>query len=158
MEKFSKGLQLARGAAFQRFIPSRPASGVLCRDLCRLRRDTRPASGGLILLWDVSLAKGGYSGGVEARLPAGAKYNGQAVTLLHCRNNMLESQSALVGNGVASGMFGGFSPFAVAADGGAGSGRLRAGNKKAGGIRTPAVAGLLILASGACNKAQSVLY
>ena len=108
----------------------------------------RQAAGELVLLWDVSLATGGYSGGVEARLPAGAKYNGQAVTLLHCRNNMLESQSALVGNGVASGMFGGFSPFAVAAGGGA------AGIPKTGD--GPALwlgAALVALAAGGCALA-----
>ena len=78
----------------------------------------RQAAGEPVLLWDISLATGHYSGGFEMRFPVGAKYNGQTVTLLHCRDNMLESQSALVENGAASGMFGGFSPFAVAAGGG----------------------------------------
>ena len=92
-----------------------PAGACAACDAIRARQ----AAGELVLLWDVSLAAGGYSGGFELRFPVGAKHNGQTVTLLHCRNNMLESQSALVENGAASGMFGGFSPFAVAADGGA---------------------------------------
>ena len=92
-----------------------PAGACAACDAIRARQ----AAGELVLLWDISLATGGYNGGFEMRFPLGAKYNGQTVTLLHCRNNMLESQSALVENGMAQGMFGGFSPFAVAADGGA---------------------------------------
>ena len=92
-----------------------PAGACAACDAIRARQ----AAGEPVLLWDVSLATGGYSGGFEMRFPVGAKYNGQTVTLLHCRANMLESQSALVENGMAQGMFGGFSPFAVAVDGGA---------------------------------------
>ena len=92
-----------------------PAGACAACDAIRARQ----AAGELILLWDISLATGHYSGGIEMRFPVGAKYNGQTLTLLHCRDNMLESQSALVENGMASGMFGGFSPFAVAVGGGA---------------------------------------
>jgi len=82
----------------------------------------RQAAGELIILYDISVS-GGYSGSLEVSIPVDAKDNGQTVTILHCRNGVLESINVTVSNGMAKGTFTSLSPFAVVqARGGAISG------------------------------------
>ena len=82
----------------------------------------RQAAGELIILYDISV-NGDYTGSLEVSIPVDAKYNGQTVTILHCRNGVLESINVTVANGMAKGMFTSLSPFAVVqARGGAISG------------------------------------
>ena len=73
----------------------------------------RQAAGELIIICDISVS-GGYTGNLEVSIPVNAMYNGQTVTILHCRNGILESINVTVSNGMARGIFSSLSPFAVA--------------------------------------------
>ena len=47
-------------------------------------------------------------------IPVDAKYNGQTVLFLHCKDKVLENRTLTVENDIAKGTFSGLSPFAVA--------------------------------------------
>lgn len=63
--------------------------------------------------YDISLASGSYRGDVEVSIPVDEKYNGQELTIHHCNNHTLETRTLTVQNGMATGTFGGLSPFGV---------------------------------------------
>ena len=81
----------------------------VCDDI-RARQD----KGELIVLFDLSLSSGSYTGDLDVQIPVDAKYNGQTVLLLHCKEKVLESRTVTVENGVAKGTFSSLSPFAAA--------------------------------------------
>ena len=80
----------------------------VCDDI-RARQD----KGELIVLYDISLSSGSYAGDLDVQIPVDAKYNGQTVLLLHCKDKVLESRTVTVENGVAKGTFSSLSPFAA---------------------------------------------
>lgn len=73
----------------------------------------RQNKGELIVLYDISLVSGSYTGDVTVEIPVGKEYNGQVVTILHCKDNVVESRTLTVKDGVARGTFTSLSPFAV---------------------------------------------
>lgn len=79
----------------------------------------RMAAGELIVLYDISIS-GWYTGELEVSIPVGEQYNGQTVTILHCKNDVTESVTCVVQNGVAKGTFKKLSPFAVVRGAGVG--------------------------------------
>ena len=81
----------------------------VCDDI-RARQD----KGELIVLYDLSLSSGSYTGDLDVQIPVDAKYDGQTVLLLHCKDKVLESHTVTVENGVAKGTFSSLSPFAAA--------------------------------------------
>lgn len=74
----------------------------------------RQEKGELIVSFDIRLASGKYTGDLVVEIPVGGQYNGQTISLLHCKGKNLESPSAKVANGMAKGTFSGLSPFAAA--------------------------------------------
>ncbi|BDF03547.1 leucine-rich repeat protein [[Clostridium] hylemonae] len=81
----------------------------VCDDI-RARQD----KGELIVLFDIDLKSGGYTGDLDVQIPVDAKYNGQTVLLLHCKDKVLESRIVTVSGGIAKGTFSSLSPFAAA--------------------------------------------
>ena len=82
-------------------------------DVCdgiRVRQDR----GELIVLFDIGLKSGSYTGDLNVEIPVDAKYNGQTVLMLHCKEKVLESRTVTVSGGVAKGTFSSLSPFAAA--------------------------------------------
>lgn len=69
--------------------------------------------GKLIVLYDITLVSGDYEGDLEVSIPVDAKYNGQIVNLVHCKNNISELRQLMIKDGYANGTFSTLSPFAV---------------------------------------------
>ena len=74
----------------------------------------RQKKGELIVLFDISLKSGKFTGDLIVEIPVGEEYNDQRAIILHCKDKVLESRTVTVENGVAKGTFSGLSPFAVA--------------------------------------------
>ena len=74
---------------------------------------TRQDRGELIALFDIGLASGKYTGSLDVEIPVEAKYNGQEVLIIHCKDKVLESRTVKAENGLAKGTFSSLSPFAV---------------------------------------------
>lgn len=74
----------------------------VCDDI-RARED----KGELIVLYDIGLSSGSYTGDLIVEIPVDAKYNGQTVLFLHCKDKVLESRTLTVENGMAKGTFSG---------------------------------------------------
>lgn len=66
----------------------------------------------LILGKDISLSQR-FIGLLTITMPVGTQYNGETVTILHCKNGMLNTYSAVVVNGKAAFDVSSLSPFAV---------------------------------------------
>lgn len=66
---------------------------------------------------NISLSQG-FTGSLTVSLPVGAQYNGQTVTILHCKDGKLETYTATVQDGKATFTVTGLSPFAVFLSGG----------------------------------------
>lgn len=82
----------------------------VCDDI-RARQD----KGELIVLYDIGLSSGSYTGDLDVEIPVEDKYNGQTVFLIHCKEKVQENRTIKVENGMAKGTFSSLSPFAVAA-------------------------------------------
>ena len=82
----------------------------MCDDI-RARQD----KGELIVLYDIGLSSGSYTGDLDVEIPVEDKYNGQTVFLIHCKEKVQENRTIKVENGMAKGTFSSLSPFAVAA-------------------------------------------
>lgn len=70
------------------------------------------AQGQLILGYDISLTLPA-AGTLTVSIPVGSQYNGQTVTILHCKGGALETLTATVSGGVATFTASSLSPFAV---------------------------------------------
>ena len=81
-------------------------------DVCDGIRE-RQKNGELIILFDLSLKSGKYTGDLQVEIPVGETYNGQTVEILHCHEKVLESRAVTVQNGMAAGTFSSLSPYAV---------------------------------------------
>ena len=82
-------------------------------DVCDDIRE-RQEKGELIVLFDIGLKSGSYTGDLDVEIPVEAKYNGQEVLIIHCKDKVLESRTVTVSGGVAKSTFSSLSPFAVA--------------------------------------------
>ena len=82
-------------------------------DVCDNIRE-RQENGELIVLYDIALKSGSYTGDLTVEIPVGEGYNGQTVIILHCKDKVLDSRTLTVENGMAKGTFTSLSPFAVA--------------------------------------------
>lgn len=81
-------------------------------DVCDGIRE-RQKNGELIILFDLSLKSGKYTGELQVEIPVGETYNGQIVEILRCHEKVLESRAVTVQNGMAAGTFSSLSPYAV---------------------------------------------
>ncbi|MDL2238423.1 InlB B-repeat-containing protein, partial [Christensenellaceae bacterium OttesenSCG-928-K19] len=70
------------------------------------------ASGGWAALYDVSIT-GQHSGNIELRLPVDSSYNGQSMSVWHCKRGHVEKLSGTAKDGVVSITVSSLSPFAV---------------------------------------------
>lgn len=75
----------------------------------------RQAAGELLVLHNIGLSAGRYTGMLEVAIPVGEAYEGQTVLVLHCKNEVLESRSLVVQDGVVKDRFNRLSFFGVAA-------------------------------------------
>ena len=82
-------------------------------DVCDGIRE-RQEKGELIVLFDIGLKSGSYTGDLDVEIPVEAKYNGQEVLIIHCKDKVLESRTVTVSGGVAKSTFSSLSPFAAA--------------------------------------------
>lgn len=74
----------------------------------------RQEKGELIVLFDIALKSGKYTGELKVEIPVGEQYNGQTVILIHCKDKVLDSRTVTVSGGIAKGTFSSLSPFAAA--------------------------------------------
>lgn len=74
----------------------------------------RQDKGELLVLFDIGLSSGKYTGDLDVEIPVDARYNGQEVEMFHCKDKVEERRTVTVENGMAKGTFSGLSPFAVA--------------------------------------------
>lgn len=69
--------------------------------------------GSTLAAYDLSLSLGSYQEISSVEIPVGKEYDGEQVTVLHCKDMKLESQSVTVQEGMAQGNFTGLSPYVV---------------------------------------------
>ncbi|MEL7608879.1 MAG: hypothetical protein AAGU74_05190 [Bacillota bacterium] len=89
-----------------------------CAACDKIRARMADDSYALLLGRDISLS-GGFTGPLTITFPVGSGYNGETVTLLHCKGGVLETLTAAVRDGKAIFTVTGLSPFAVFAVSGA---------------------------------------
>lgn len=70
------------------------------------------STGGWVALYDVSIT-GQHSGNIELRLPVDSKYNGQSMSVWHCKRGHVEKLSGTAKDGIVAITVSSLSPFAV---------------------------------------------